>query len=66
MLNIFILLIASSSLGAKTERQAWATGMENPLSRTLNFPLFGVAWTDEETIAVAGGGGSTKSGVKNR
>ena len=38
----------------------------DPLSRRLNFPLFGVVWTAEDTIIVAGGGGSMKSGVKNK
>lgn len=38
----------------------------DPFSKKVNFPLFGIVWTPEDTIIVGGGGGETKSGVKNK
>jgi hypothetical protein len=42
-------------------------GMEGPrtLSHQLPYPVFGVEWARHRTLVVAGGGGSSKTGVPN-
>lgn len=30
------------------------------------FPVYATAWTDDSTVLLAGGGGSSRTGVKNR
>ncbi|GAA5875773.1 hypothetical protein JCM3774_006453 [Rhodotorula dairenensis] len=32
----------------------------------VKFPVYAVAWTDDRTVLLAGGGGSSRTGVKNR
>jgi hypothetical protein len=32
----------------------------------VKFPVYSVAWTDDKTVLLAGGGGSSRTGVKNR
>lgn len=32
----------------------------------VKFPVYAVAWTDDKTVLLAGGGGSSRTGVKNR
>ncbi|POY72890.1 hypothetical protein BMF94_4051 [Rhodotorula taiwanensis] len=32
----------------------------------VKFPVYSVAWTDDHTVVLAGGGGSSRTGVKNR
>ena len=33
---------------------------------TPAFPVYAVDWTDDDTLILAGGGGATKSGIKNK
>lgn len=32
----------------------------------VQFPVYAVAWTGDNTVLLAGGGGSSRTGVKNR
>lgn len=48
--------MASSSSSGKEPRT---------LSHQLPYPVFGVAWARHRTLIVAGGGGSSRTGVPN-
>ncbi|BGP57975.1 hypothetical protein JCM8202v2_005632 [Rhodotorula sphaerocarpa] len=55
---------AEATSSVLTAERGASTKSHFPLD--VQFPVYSVAWTDDKTVVLAGGGGSSRTGVKNR
>lgn len=55
---------AEATPSVLTAERGASTKSHFPLD--VQFPVYSVAWTDDKTVVLAGGGGSSRTGVKNR